>query len=332
MTIQHIVLCGGGNVGLLHYGILKESNKAQFWNLHNLRSIYATSVGSIIAVFITLGYEWDILDNYLINRPWHKLFDVDFSKILQSVQNRGIFNRNHFVQLFDPLLKGKNLSTNITLKEFYEYSGVDLHIFSIDINQKCSVDVDFSHKTHPEVPLIDAVYCSSSIPGIFSPILLKNGSCYVDGYVFKNFPLNVCLNQEKCSEETVFAINRNIDKNMDNCKITPQTNNFELMMVFFLKITERMICTEYNEEKVTIPNFINIQFEMQTPESIVNIMSNKNVRISYIERGIAIWREFYDKRCAVAAAAAAAAESDSQIADKRGDNCCLHSSSIETGN
>jgi predicted acylesterase/phospholipase RssA len=330
MTIEHIVLCGGGNVGLLQYGILKESNKARFWNLHNLRSIYATSAGSIIAVFITMGYEWDVLDNYLINRPWHKLFDVDFSKILQSVQNRGIFNRNHFVQLFDPLLKGKNLATNITLKEFYEYSGVDLHVFSVDMNEKCSVDVDFSHKTHPDVLLIDAVYCSSSIPGIFSPILLNNGSCYVDGYVFKNFPLNTCLNQEKCSGETVFAINRNIESAIDKYKITPQTNNFELIMIFLMKITERMIGIEYKDVDAALPYLINIQFEMQTPESIIKTLGDRNERISNIERGNAVWCEFYDKL--FVEAAAAATDDGSQTAIKRGDNCCLNPSSIETGN
>lgn len=49
--IEHIVMSGGGIVGLSFYGILRESNKRGKWDINNIKTIYGTSVGSILRYF-----------------------------------------------------------------------------------------------------------------------------------------------------------------------------------------------------------------------------------------------------------------------------------------
>ena len=92
-TIKHIVLTGGGVSGFSVYGVLRESHNSGFWNINNIKSIYGTSSGSIISVFICLiylKYEWSELDNYIIKRPWESIFKIDMFSIVNSFEKIGI--------------------------------------------------------------------------------------------------------------------------------------------------------------------------------------------------------------------------------------------------
>ena len=62
MTIKHLVLSGGGAAGFTVYGALKYLNKKNFFNLSDIKSIYPSSAGSIIAGLVMLSENWDMLD------------------------------------------------------------------------------------------------------------------------------------------------------------------------------------------------------------------------------------------------------------------------------
>ena len=75
MTIKHLVLSGGGIVGFVEYGILKELTQKKIIKYENVETIYCTSVGSIVALIYLLNLDSNIVDNYLIKRPWKKLIN-----------------------------------------------------------------------------------------------------------------------------------------------------------------------------------------------------------------------------------------------------------------
>lgn len=54
MPIKHLVIAGGGPMGLCFLGALQHLNAAFFWDINNIESIYATSIGTIIGAFICL--------------------------------------------------------------------------------------------------------------------------------------------------------------------------------------------------------------------------------------------------------------------------------------
>lgn len=244
--IEHLVLAGGGMFGWQEYGALRESALEGWWDFKNIRSLWGTSAGSIVAVMICMGFDWETLDDFLLRRPWHTLFPFGFDVVMQGYPNRGFYSLLDFVKVFDPLLGALDMSQDITLKQFHEWTcqkwpphGRDLYIYAIDINQDYSVDVEFHYKTHPDMPLLHAVYASCSIPGVFSPLLTEEGHCYLDGGVFANFPL-LHLLKTGVDPATVFGVNRDSCEHMSQVRITNTSNLVDLYTTFIGKVGERI--------------------------------------------------------------------------------------------
>ena len=188
--IKHLVLSGGGVVGLSFYGLLRETNKKGLWDIHNIKTIYGTSVGSIISIFIALTYDWDTLDDFIIKRPWQNVYKLSIDSFLYAFYNKGILDKKIMEHTFSPLFKGKDIDINITMKEFYEITKIEIHIMTVDINTYDLVDI--SYKTHPDWMVIDAVYCSCCLPIVFQPII-KDNMCFCDGGFMANYPVKQCI-------------------------------------------------------------------------------------------------------------------------------------------
>ena len=188
-VIKHLVLAGGGIIGYKTFGILRESEKAGFWNIRNIQSIYGTSIGGMMAVMIALKFDWDVLDDFIIKRPWHHVFKFDMNNIFLSFHTKGILDIHVIEQFYEPLFKAKDLDIKITMKELYEFNGIEIHLFSTEFNE--TIPVDISWKTHPDWTVIESVYCSCCLPFLFSPYF-KDEKIYYDGGVFCNYPLLQC--------------------------------------------------------------------------------------------------------------------------------------------
>ena len=169
MAIQHLVLSGGGPAGFSIYGALRESAKTGVWNPDDIKSIWSTSAGAMIGAMIYITTNWDTLDNYIIRRPWDKLCSVNLYTLINAYMGCGLFNISVVEKMFSPLLLSNDYNVDITLQELYEKTGVEFHAFTTEINQNVCVDV--SHETHPTWRLVDAVYASSALPGMFSPFI-----------------------------------------------------------------------------------------------------------------------------------------------------------------
>uniref|UniRef100_A0A6C0AYF0 PNPLA domain-containing protein n=1 Tax=viral metagenome TaxID=1070528 RepID=A0A6C0AYF0_9ZZZZ len=204
MTIKYLVIGGGGGGGYSIYGAMKYLCKENFWNINDIKIIYATSIGALISVFISLKYDWESLDDYLIKRPWDKVISLKPMNVLNILSKKGMFDIDLIKDVLNPLLTAKELSESITLKEFYEYNNIEIHMYTVNINESLPTKVDLSYKTHPDLELYKAVAMSSAFPIIFSPIYDGSG-CYIDGGVLNNFPLNDtinnCINENNNSDE-----------------------------------------------------------------------------------------------------------------------------------
>ena len=204
MTIKYLVIGGGGAGGYSIYGAMKHLCKEKFWNINDIKIIYATSIGALISVFISLKYDWESLDDYLIKRPWDKVITLKPMNVLNILSKKGMFDIDLIKDVLNPLLTAKELSESITLKEFYEYNNIEIHMYTVNINESLPTKVDLSYKTHPELELYKAIAMSSAFPIIFSPIYDGSG-CYIDGGVLNNFPLNDtinnCINENNNSDE-----------------------------------------------------------------------------------------------------------------------------------
>ena len=275
--INHIICSGGGVTGLSFYGALRNLNKKGIWNIEDIESIYGTSVGSLVSVVVSLNYDWKTLDEYFIKRPWGNVFKLDMYTILETFQRKGVFDYNVFIEIFSPLFKGKDISVDITMKEFFEINNIELHIFVMELN-KFEV-VDISYKTHPDWKVIDAVYSSCAVPLIFTPFF-KDDSCYCDGGILINYPVEFCI-QNGANLDEILGIrgHRENDK-----KILPEHSLFDFIVHLANKTHKRLL---YNPKKI-IKNEIIIPIRETTIQLIRDIAVSMEERINLIEEGVKI--------------------------------------------
>jgi NTE family protein len=286
--IKHIVCSGGGVTGFSFYGILRETNKAGIWNFDDIETIYGTSVGSIIAVAIALNYEWAILDDFLIKRPWQNVFKFTMYSLLEALNRRGIFGIKTIEETFLSLFNGKDISINSTMMEFFEFTKKEIHIFVTEVNSLETIDI--SYKTHPDWRVIDAVYASSSVPVLFEPFIKLN-KCYCDGGFLLNYPLQPCI--DRCHDiDEILGITRFSEPNTNlfdssanemtcNDNITTSSTLLDYLIVIFNKFIKMVL----KRNTVSIKNEYRVSSSPLSIFNIHNATSNMDERIRLIQLG-----------------------------------------------
>ena len=231
INIKHIVISGGGPSMLQYISAIQYLDVNKIINLNKIQSIYGTSAGSIVGVLLCLKYDWETINDYIIKRPWHELFHIKINYIFEAYKNRGIYNKKIVEKIFKPLLDAKDLPIDINLKDFYEYSKIELHFFSFEVNQFGIEDI--CYLTHPNISLIDAVIMSSAIPFLITPVIIDN-KCYIDGGVSANYPLKYCIDSGK-NEDEILGLCNQYDTQQKN-HVDSNSNLLDFIMCFFFKI------------------------------------------------------------------------------------------------
>lgn len=239
--IKHLVISGGGLNGFCYYGVLRDSNINGVWDINDIQSIYGCSIGSILAAIIALRYDWADVDNYILKRPWEQVFESDIFSMLNSISDKGIYNIRQIEAVMAPLLLGKDLSSDITLYEFYESTKIEIHIFTTDIHSFKSVDL--SYKTHPEWRLVDAIYASSAIPIVFAPHT-DGITYYYDGAFFSNYPLTNCIDNGAKPNEILGITSSFLQNKRGN--ITPDSSMFDCISVVLENIVHIALRPAYS--------------------------------------------------------------------------------------
>jgi len=298
MTIKHLVISGGGPLGLRYLGALEKLEKENFWKLDNIESIYGTSVGSMIGAFICLKYDWETLNKYIIERPWNDAFKMNAKQIVDSYYNKGLFDKKLVEIIFKPLLQGKNIEMNVTLKEFYDFSKIDFHIFTFELNNFETIEL--SHITHPNLSLLQALTMSSAFPGIFMPTIIDK-KCYIDGGVMSNYPINQCL-RDHTNKDEILGIKISYDKDNNsfkNAEITEKLSLLEYVMCFttnamnFIRSTVKLENIDNTIECNMTENYSNfLDFFQQT-------ITNQELRQQWIQMGEEDATKFLSKNVSV---------------------------------
>ena len=294
MTIKHLVISGGGPLGLRYLSALEKLNEKEFWNIDDIESIYSTSVGAIIGTFICLKYDWETLNKYIIERPWHDAFKVTAKQIFDSYYNKGLFDKKLAEIILKPLLEAKDLSLNITLKEFYEFSKIDLHIFTFELNKFETIEL--SHNTHPDLPLTQALTMSSALPGIFMPIIIDK-CCYIDGGVMCNYPINYCL-RDHTNKDEILGIKSAYNKDTDYCDNISINADSSLLEYIICMSTNSMNYISRSVKQEVIENTIKC-FVIDNPltlDIITEAISNQEIRRDWFKQGDQDALQFLENR------------------------------------
>jgi len=233
--IKHLVIGGGGPFGLTAFGALKYLHEQHFWDIKNIKTIYATSVGALISIYLVMGYDYDYVTEYMVKRPWEKLFeDIGFQNIFDLYTNKGIIDVYPiYMKAYNILFEAKGLSPNITMKEFYEYSKIELNFITCDANKFSRIVI--SHKTHPDIEIIKALCMTSAFPVIFKPVIIED-KCYTDGGIFSNYAVNICLEETGCKKEEIMGIKKYQPIDINENLITEESNIIDYLEKITLSI------------------------------------------------------------------------------------------------
>lgn len=231
MAIKHIVICGGGPTGFLSYGALKMLNEKGFWKKDDLLTMYGTSIGGIMSVITVLGYNWEAIDDYLIKRPWMRVFDKVSNDILDLINNKGIDGVELAKIVLEPLLKARDLTIDTTLKQLYEAINIKIVLTATNMNgdsNKLEGEL-LSYETYPDMKVYEAIAATSALPMSFRPVIYKD-KCFVDGGLLHNLPIQKCIDHENADEDEILAIHNKW--NTEYPKIDTTMGFLEYMKIF----------------------------------------------------------------------------------------------------
>lgn len=169
-----LALSGGGAKGFAHLGVFKLLEESGL----KPDIISGTSAGSLMGVLFADGYSADEIKNMFIGR--------EFSEFAQlQIPKSGLFNYDRFQEFLKRHLRNKRI----------EDLPIPTVIVATDLDRGCSHEFRSG-------PIVEAVTASCCMPIVFSPVLI-NGVHYVDGGLFRNFPVSTI--RDEC--EYVIGVN-----------------------------------------------------------------------------------------------------------------------------
>jgi predicted acylesterase/phospholipase RssA len=282
------------------YSILRTLNLNGVWDFKNIKSIYGSSVGSYIAIILALQYDWPVMDDYLIKRPWGKIFisasgpanssdttdsttsalsdaknKLDY--VFRLYNNHGLYGLKEFTETLRPALQGKDIPVNITFQEFYDRTGMEVHFMVTEMN-KFQV-VDFSYKTHPTQSLVEACYMSCCYPFGFTPIY-RDGCCYIDGGIINDYPVNECFHDQKCNVSEILGIKMLWERKPAN--LTEKSSVLQFVSTFFNQIKGNLF---ENRPTKAIPNEVVCVSKVFASQDWMNWIKDENYRRELVLRG-----------------------------------------------
>lgn len=220
--IRNLVFEGGGIKGIAYGGALKELENRGV--LKGITRTAGTSAGAIQACLLALGYSPEEILNIVSNTSVESFNDDGFvvkaSKRL--LKEFGWFKGESFLKKMEDIIFERTGNPNLTFAELHKLAITfpfrDLYVTGSNLSQQKLVV--FSHETHPNMRIADAVRVSMSIPIYYKGIWLdkqgnvyeksnQNTDLYVDGGLLANFPIDIFDNKkysENKNDEAFFNI------------------------------------------------------------------------------------------------------------------------------
>lgn len=267
MTIKHIVLCGGGPVGIVSYGAIKELVCKNIIEYDEIKSIYSTSIGCIIAFIFLLKLEWNSIDDFIIKRPWANLMNFSSVDYFNLIFTKGLCDETFIVSCLKPLFLAADIDINITLSEFYNLTKVHWHLFTSNLNKFTKVDLNYI--THPNLTVIQAIHMSISIPVLIKPPFYNN-EYYLDGGIFSNNPIKECYYNEKCSPDEIIGF------------INDKRFPHDISNIYFTKIQDELLNQDISNNNLTQNTniFTFLYFIIKTVFNKFMVIENENDTVS----------------------------------------------------
>lgn len=188
---KNLVIGGGGFYCFQFFGIIKYLDDNNL--LKDINKYIGVSAGTLISLFLIVGYKFCEIENFLMKFDFSKIFDLQFEKIFTEDNFKGLSNGENFSKLIKKFLIKKELDENISFKELYEKTNKE---FIVGVTNITEDKVEYlNHINYPDMPVYLALRMSCCLPVIFDPIIYKD-NYYLDGALKDNFPIQLIPDEE----------------------------------------------------------------------------------------------------------------------------------------
>ncbi len=182
--IHNLIISGGSTKTVAVVGCLKYLE--EFGMLSNIVNYIGTSAGSILCLFLILGYRIaEILD--FLKKSLH-LLNLEFDELLNFtvLDTFGLDSGANIERFVSGVVQQKLGRKDITFLELAKLSGKNFVVGVSNVTRQCQeyLDVD----TSPHLGVVKAIRMSVSLPFIFTPVHY-NDNLYVDGAVYESLPV-----------------------------------------------------------------------------------------------------------------------------------------------
>ena len=184
-NLRNIVFAGGGARIFSHFGFIKALEEKNL--MKNIVNFAGTSIGSLTAFCLILGYTVEQMVNIFTRIDLLKTIDINADSIFNYFTNLGLDNGERYVRVINILIKKKIDRVGITFKELYELTGKKLAVCVTNISKMRWEIFDIDNEPDMEIAL--AIRMSCCYPYFLTPIEHKD-NLYIDGGVLNNYPVN----------------------------------------------------------------------------------------------------------------------------------------------
>jgi predicted patatin/cPLA2 family phospholipase len=291
-VIKHLVLSGGGPSGIQTLGALQHLEKNGYWNIENIESIYATSVGCILAILIALKFDWTTINDYVIKRPWHEVAHININQVFSIFSKKGFYDVSIIDIFFKPFFDSLDISLNITFKDFFELTKIDLHFFSLDVNS--FIIDDFSYTSTPDLAILNCAYMSATIPLLFSPICIDR-KCYIDGGLLTNYPLKHCIkNVGQDKKENILGFKNYYSEKDKETYLNSESNVLQFITLIISKLVEN--CQKCDSQiEIIIENEVICHCQPMSLNYLQETVKMQENRENLLKRGIEFGKIFIEQ-------------------------------------
>jgi NTE family protein len=148
-----------------------------------------SSIGAICVGLLAVGYNAKELESIVKNLNFEEFTDDTFGYIrdlYRLFKQYGICKGDTIKNWYGDMIANKTNNRDITFAQVFARFDIDLTITGTCLDRKCT---DYFNKTtNPDMPIVDAVRISMSIPGFFCSVKYNNCT-YVDGGILNNYPI-----------------------------------------------------------------------------------------------------------------------------------------------
>lgn len=168
-----LVLGGGGMRGMAHIGVLKAMRDLGM----EYDAIVGTSIGSLVGGMAAGGLSIEEMEEYIGRVTKEDYFRLNVVKfLLKGVRTPSVYQGSRFRQRLEELLPSKS------------FAELEFPFFCNAVRLETGGSIFWGTPGLDDIDLVDAVYSSCCLPGIFEPYE-RDGYNYMDGGIVDSLPL-----------------------------------------------------------------------------------------------------------------------------------------------